>query len=154
MADFIIIRQNLSISAKKCQIVIKKLRNFIWKWLKIYVHWRSGLTFWYVIPQRDVIFVSRVPILKAHKMNFPTNLLSQKSINVLQTFRHNYLNTSIFDEISKEIYIVQIIMTKSLQCVDGFLRKWASWKGHLVGFQNRCMTHKCLTTSMNNISKR
>jgi hypothetical protein len=56
-------------------------------------------------------------------MTFPTRLLSQKSINALQIFRHKNLNGSIFNEITRGIYLPQLIMSKNLQRVDGFLQK-------------------------------
>jgi hypothetical protein len=64
-----------------------------------------------------------MPILKAYKMTFPTSLLSKKSINALQSYRHGNLNESIFDEITKEIHLLKITMSVTLQCVDEYLRK-------------------------------
>jgi hypothetical protein len=88
---------------------------------------------WYVyqwvllcLNRRDVTFMSGIPILKGYEMTFPTTPLLQKSNNPLQIFRHN--------EVSAEIYLLQLIMSITLQCVNGFLWKWACWKGNFVGF--------------------
>jgi hypothetical protein len=64
-----------------------------------------------------------MPILKAYKLTFSTSLLLPKSINALQSYRHNKLDESIFDDITKEIHLLQITMSVTLQCVDEYLRK-------------------------------
>ncbi len=71
--------------------------------------------FWLTLTYTGEPFMGHVPILKAYEMTFPTNLFSLKSINVLQSYRLNKLDRSIFDEITKEIHLLQFIKSVTLR---------------------------------------
>jgi hypothetical protein len=73
----------------------------------------SGPAFWFIIHRGGETFTSHITILKAYEMAFPISSLSQKSTYALQFFRHSYLNGPIFNEIKREIYLLQVSMSKN-----------------------------------------
>jgi hypothetical protein len=68
-----------------------------------------------------------------------------------------YIKLLLFPWISpwylNEIWYVKVIRCMTLQCGDGFWRKWACWKGHLIDFQNLCITCFCLANPWHSTAK-